>query len=1066
MSSKIRLCVIIFASLLSTIAAAGTTGSITGVIKDSERKEAVEGATVVVTTPGQAEQVTLSDDRGRFSFENLTPGIYLIKANFAGAENKKGDVKLEADKKVEVALDIQLSKAVAEQYTISATGSLIGATAKDSPIPLLVTDRIDLQKQGGPTLVEQIKSSPIAGPVLGDSNQFSAAAQYRPGVGTINLRALGPQRTLVLLNGKRFSPNALNPADTNMLPMAAIGRVEILKDGGATTYGSDAIAGVANFMTRKDLNGLELKTDYRLVPGSVGDVNASAAYGWIGNTSNVLLSAGYQMRGELNSTQRSWANQPYVVNPSGWSVLGNPGDWTILGPTGPIGFAVDANCEALGGSLGFSGNTPLCRFTYVPFDNLVEPTHQLQLYGEFNTKLGDKSKLHLEALYSLTSVRFSSSPGYPPTSGPNGPGSVNVYSVPASNPGFNDFLTQTGNGALIGTATRALATLWRPFANGGLPGMDGNGSRKFYSKNEEVRIAADMSGDLGGCDLGYQLGASYLIESQALQGYDILINRLQRALNGLGGPNCTGTTPGANGCEYFNPFSNALERNPALNLDNPGFVPGNENNAELVAWMTGSGQFRWRTDLAVVDALVDGSLPFNLPGGAPKWAVGGQYRKTSFLQYLDDDNLDARVTPCPTPGDTSCTVKTGPFMFLGQSKPQFLEQGVYALFGQLDIPTFDAWKSQFSLRFENYSGLTGSTLNPQFRTKWQMLDFWALRGSIGTSFRGPTAVNVSPTGVTQLAGIAAAGNNFKSVDVLGNPNLSPEKAFTFNVGTILQFKNLTATLDYWFYSLDNQITTIPANLIATAVGGVGNGTQFANCSSPLLGRVTFDNNNTCTQGVTAGNNIARVRSDTVNGPNVRTMGLDAELDYLWDGLFGGALNLGGVASVVIGYDQAEFVVDGVQIAPAYSAVGFTNYDRLPGTIPRWRGQFFVNYNHGWHNVRLTTNYIDGATDNRGPTTVQTGATGPITATTACTVANAAAGTAPNCQLTTFGNELKGFVSLDLSYRLSLPFDFVVTTSILNILNQAPPQARLEYSYDPSVGTPHGITFKFGLEKTF
>ncbi len=944
---------------------------------------------------------------------------------------------------------------------VVVTGSFIAGTPKDTAIPVAVLSQAEIERRGSPSVLELIKTLPISGPVLGDSNQFSAAAQGRSGGGTINIRGLGAQRTLVLLNGRRFSGYT---ADTNLIPQAAIGRVEILKDGAAATYGSDAIAGVANFITRKNFTGVETQADYRYVPGSKGDYNASVLYGWAGDTSNLLISLGYQHRSELSDTDRGFVKTPYLENPSGWSVLGNPGAWTIRGgPTGTstVGFAVDANCTAVGGFAGFTGTTPACYFSYLPFDNLVEKEDRYQAYGEFNADVGASSKFHVEALYTQTSIpgiRFS--PGYPPTSGPNGPGSVNVYSVPSTNPGFNTFLQQTNNTALIGVANNALATLWRPFANGGNNTTGGLGGQKGSRKYEEFRISADLKGDTGFMGVGYDVGVTYIRELQDQQTTDILIDRLQRALNGLGGPNCTGNTPGANGCQYFNPFSNAYAGNPALGLTNPGFVSGNANSKELVASLFDRQRFEGEQNTFVVDAVLNGKLPITLPGGDIGWAVGGQYRRLTFSQAISPNTYNRDVVPCPIVTSNTCTFRTGPFIFLGQNFPQRVEQHVVALFGELNVPVTDAINAQLSARYEDYGGQTGSTFNPEARVKWQVMDKFALRGSVGTSFRGPTAFNVVPTGGTSLSGIAAAGNNFKSVDNFGNPNTNPEKAFTFSVGAILQAGNLTATVDYWSYRLKDQIVSVPANIVATAVAGVGNGSQTVNCASPLRSLITFNNGNACTQGVTVGNDIARIRADTTNGPTIKTTGVDFDVTYRFDEVFGGSLDVGANISYVFNYKQAAFVFGGITVSPAYDAAGFANYDRLPFTIPDWRGQFFADYTWGEHNLRWTINYIDGVDDNRGPTTVQTGASSN------CNVANATAGTATNCKLTTFGLRVHSFITHDLTYRWAMPNDLTLTASVLNVLDEDPSGARLELSYDPFIGNPLGRTIKVGVKKKF
>jgi outer membrane receptor protein involved in Fe transport len=163
---------------------------------------------------------------------------------------------------------------------------------------------------------------------------------------------------------------------------------------------------------------------------------------------------------------------------------------------------------------------------------------------------------------------------------------------------------------------------------------------------------------------------------------------------------------------------------------------------------------------------------------------------------------------------------------------------------------------------------------------------------------------------------------------------------------------------------------------------------------------------------------------------------------------------------VFNFKQAAFAFGGITVSPAYEAAGFTNYDRLPGTIPDWRGQFFADYTLGEHNLRWTINYIDGADDNRGPTTVQTGPS------TNCNVANAQAGTATNCRLTTLGLRVHSFVTHDLTYRWAMPNDLTISASVLNVLDEAPSKARLELSYDPFIGNPLGRTAKIGVKKKF
>ncbi|HVY88518.1 MAG TPA: TonB-dependent receptor plug domain-containing protein, partial [Hyphomonadaceae bacterium] len=167
------------------------------------------------------------------------------------------------------------------------TGSLIKGTPEDAALPVEVYTQEELENQGSPTALEFAKTLTIAGPVTGESYYFGGVA---PGTVSYNLRGIGADKTLVLLNGRRTSQNASN------IPQAAIARTEILKDGAAVTYGADATGGVVNFITRDHFVGLEASAQYKYIDGSDGDYGASIL-GGIGNDAvNFLWSAEYEHR--------------------------------------------------------------------------------------------------------------------------------------------------------------------------------------------------------------------------------------------------------------------------------------------------------------------------------------------------------------------------------------------------------------------------------------------------------------------------------------------------------------------------------------------------------------------------------------------------------------------------------------------------------------------------------------------------------------------------------------------------------------------------------------------------
>jgi len=238
------------------------------------------------------------------------------------------------------------SSAYAQASTVEevvVTGSFIAGTPEDAALPVDVIGSKELEARGSPTMVQFIKTIPSSGAVIGENNRFGSGS----GAATVNLRSLNSTvtgaRTLVLFNGRRVpvSPQGLNSVDINLLPSAAIGRVEVLKDGAAATYGSDAIGGVVNFITRTDLDGFEFSGQYQFIDGSDGDYEASLAWGKKWERADALITLGYRARSEMPIFERDWAIRTgvdgFLENPlGGWAGTGNPGGYNYA-LTAPVG---------------------------------------------------------------------------------------------------------------------------------------------------------------------------------------------------------------------------------------------------------------------------------------------------------------------------------------------------------------------------------------------------------------------------------------------------------------------------------------------------------------------------------------------------------------------------------------------------------------------------------------------------------------------------------------------------------------------------------------------------------
>jgi iron complex outermembrane receptor protein len=959
---------------------------------------------------------------------------------------------------------------------VVVTGSHIKGTAEDAALPVDVIDRGELEVRGNPNALDMIRAMPYVTGVMGETNQFGPN-QGTIGVGNVNLRGLGGMRTLVLMNGRRttYTP-AEGPTgvDTNLLPMAAVGRVEVLKDGAAALYGSDAIAGVVNFITRRDLDGLELQGEFRGIEDSDGDYTGSINWGWVGDHSNVLVSYSKQKRSELSTTDRDWAFPDYIENPTGWSTLSTPGTFVPIDFTGGPGGGLlvgaqtkDSNCTALGGH-----ETPSsCYFSYVPFDNLVEETDQQQLYTELNSEIADDLDLHLEALWAETVLPdYRTSPGYPPLTGPGGPGFGQFFvqtnaACPTpfcNNPGALAALQQSGAINTIPGADRLVLAAWRPQGWGGVPQVTGGkGGQLIRNSYDIYRFSGGLAGtfDSGWSEgIGWDVNLTYSSSTFDRSGVDTVITRLQNALNGLGGPDCNGIAFGLPGstCLFFNPFSNSIARNPALGLDNPGFIEANANSADIVKWMTERGETNQEQSLFVADAVLNGELPwFELPGGAIGWAFGGQYRKIDYQSSVSNDMYDARINPCINPNDIpgqgTCTFTPGPFIFLGQFIPADLDESVHAVFTEFALPILENLEAQVAIRYEDYGGLTGDTTDPKFSLRWQATDWIAFRGSVGSTFRGPTPVNKS-LHATGLQPVSATGNRYLAIDTTGDPALKPESADTTSFGVIVQWEGLELIVDYWSYEFEDRITTVPYNAIGNAVGiAEGNtapitGAQLANCNHGLRDLVIFSNNNTCIQGVTTGAAMERIRTVIVNGSPVEVTGYDVGLHYDFGEMFGGGLTAGIDATLVDKYDIDALFYNGVLAEPAYKAAGFANQQRDPGGVSEMKAIGNINYNYQKLNARYEVRYTEGVEDDRPQiSAVATdGSSVPVT----------------------FGMEVDDYWMHNLFFTYEGPWETQISLAIVNLLDEDPPEVRHQISYDPYFGDPLGRTWELGIRKTF
>lgn len=943
------------------------------------------------------------------------------------------------------------------------------------PIDHLSSD--DLAQSGSQTLNDLFRLLPVSSGVLGDSSQFDGRSQFNQGAASVNLRGLGPHRTLVLLNGKRVAVNGTGNSpmvDVNLLPSAAISRIDVLKDGAASTYGSDAVAGVVNLITRTDQDGFLVSGDYRYIAGSDGDWTGAMAWGGDIGPARLFLSGGYQQRSELRTTDRDFSSRPYAENPQGgWTGGGSPGNFDFGGAGDGLAFVADQGCADLG---GYAAPTGLCFNNFSDFSNLVEPEKRFQLFADVQMPLAASTQFRMTALFGRTRTELNTSPSFLPTIAPSQEaafGGGGLFVIPSYAPALMDYCARFGGDAGCSVAENGLPdqsalafpVRFRPFLLGGNPFSERGSSRLDYGA-DAYQFTAELRHDLSS-SLSLTASGTFSEYDRRYQVGDSYVDLLQNALAGFGGANCVYATAqsragltsaqlaeiaGTNGCSYFNPFSTGIAANAVTGAANPHFAASNPRpgfdltpGAGLVNDLATMGHFFnvWdrtvNTQQWVADVALSGGTGLALGGGEVQFALGGQYRRDRHARWYEGgSNLD--LFPCPGSvlnADAECAQETGALGFIGSNRNIAVSSDVKAAFAELQLPVAGWMDVQLSARYEDYGGSVGSSFDPQARVRVELTNGVSLRGGVGTTFRGPPPQNTLADQVV----LTMIGSSFRAVDVRGNPALTPESATTWNAGLVVERGLFRASVDYWRYDFTNAIENEPVSGIVSALFGA---TGSANCGKSeyagLEARFEFAG------GVCGVGNVQRLETYNFNSGDVAASGIDAHASYGFDA--GGARLEAGIAGTyTLAHKVGAVSVEGIEVQHAYDAAGLLNFQTTAYPLPRWKGQAWLQGQWGAHSLRVQGNFISGYTDQRGASVF-----------------------GPNSNLggqsVTAGKRIGSFPTLDAHWQVKLRGGSAMSLSLVNVLDKAPPLARVDQSYDPFTASPLGFTVKLGASHAF
>lgn len=996
---------------------------------------------------------------------------------------------------------------------VVVTGSYLAGTPEDAAVPVDVMSSESLEKQGSPTVVQLVKTITGAGAGIGESNRYNGGA----GSATVNLRGFGSARTLALMNGRRMADTTQaafsgGGADLDFIPSAAIGRIEVLKDGAAATYGSDAVAGVINFITRKDLDGLEVDAQYAFIDGSKGDYEANVAWGKKFDQGNVLLTAGYRRRSVLGTLDRDWAILPYAADPNaGWTTTtsvvnyltpsgANFAAGTYIGPDGlPYVLSAaqpirDNGCEQLGGQFTSTAGVPQtaatvtttsqCRFQFTPWNDLVNDEHHYQLYGEVNFEFSPELEFHGEAMWALHKVprqRISpsnSTTNFPTsvalggtsasTALPNFNGQVPFF-VPRTNPGYQATFNYVANpttgcmapltraqcaAALSVTGLSLPQATWRAIAFSGDPNTEDGGGHQTVNA-DAFRVSGGFKGTLFEA-LNYDAALTYMETQSRVGTPDILVNRLQDALNGFGSkqgdPNqciqeekiAANAGNAAAGCYWFNPFANAQTVKLAGGATTPYYNSAVANDPAVLRNLYAKPWTTLTNKLFVADLVFSGELPFSLPGGAVQAAAGAQFRKRTFLgDYSLLNNSDS--TPCVDSIDDKvpvCSAPTGALIFNASNGNYNLDDKVWAVFAEARFPILDNLEATLAVRHEDYGDI-GTTTNPKIAVRYQPFEWLTLRGSASTTFRAPTALVTTPRDVK---GQSNLGGSYKATLTSNNPNLTPETATTYNIGFVTELGGFTGSVDYYRFDFEDELTNETAALVFAQASKLA---TAATCNAPSLAvlKARFDYAAGTVNCATTG--IILTRVNQVNGPDTKTSGIDIRAQYEWDmeKLFSFSdveAAVGVEATYLLEYKRGAFTLLGdsnIVLQPAVDRAG--THDLLSAffSYPKIRATGFASLSGETWSVRWQTLYHEGTTPSSALVTYD--------GTTAVPVGKS-----------------KDFWQHDVVFRIETKWDTAVTLSIQNILDDDPPFKNSQYNYDYTSASPLGRVFEIGVKKQF
>ena len=802
---------------------------------------------------------------------------------------------------------------------VEVTGSAIKRIDAETALPVQIITREAIDKAGVTTAAELMSKISASSNNLTDGVSIATGGfRDQMGFNSANLRGLGTSSTLVLLNGRRManfaSPGDDSGVDLNNIPAAAIQRVEVLLDGASAIYGTDAIGGVINFITRKDFQGAEVSAYYGTTDeGGATKRTASIAAG-IGNYDedgfNVFGVLDAQTTSALNARQRKFISDlkipqrlPYLLASATYpaNIVLTDGQFDYLQQHGFQLNGQPISSQTINLSVPTCnpphslylpagiGGVDGCTYDFMRDLELYPRSEKFSLLTRGVFKVDAEQQIFAEA--SLTRSRT----WYVGTANRINKAKLDVSLIPElANTGLGDALPDDRTITVKLRLTEA-------------------GERTSELTSEGRRYVFGTSGTKAGWD--YDLGVNHsenIVRERDTHGYLLYDETMAGIANGL-----------------INPFG--------------------PSSAEGLAYLNSlqvNDEVRHSTgEMNSIDVKGSRTLT-TLGGGDMALALGAELRRE--MQFFRPSALNVSDN------------------ILGDSASDGFEptshgRNVFGVFGEVDAPLTKQWELQFAARYDHYDKV-GSTVNPKFGVRFQPSKELLFRGSVGTGFRAPSLTDLYRPMVVGATAIlpdpvcmANTGNDLAtcadSFDThrYSNPDLKPEKSRQFSLGAVFEpNQNLSVSLDYWNIKKTDLISEIGDDVILANLdkyGGLVHRYSDVTTDPNVAADCEYDPTD---------NSICYIELRKENRGAQKMSGLDLVVDFhdLRTSLGKFGVRLNGTLALV----SKQQTGDGT---PFVSNLGKFVTD---GVVQRWRHRLTVDWEYGPVSASIANTYYSGYTD--------------------------------------------------------------------------------------------------------